>query len=67
MVPAIILFVCRSQPNLYNILSIGQVFSFCCGSLLPVFGVESFGDVSPYVCSYYFSSVSNAEWPSFWK
>ena len=25
----------------------------CCGSLLPVFGV-SFGDVSPYVCSYYF-------------
>ena len=41
---------------------------FCCGSLLPVFGCflcQSFGDVSPYVCSYYFSSVwllSNTFW-----
>ena len=32
--------------------------------MLPVFG---FGDVSPYVCSYYFSSVSFAEWPPFTK
>ena len=24
------------------------------GSLLPVFWSQSFGDVSPYVCSYYF-------------
>ena len=23
---------------------------FGCGSVLPVFGVKSFGDVSPYVC-----------------
>ena len=29
----------------------------CCGSLLPVFGVKRFGDVSPYSCSNYFSSV----------
>ena len=35
----------------------------CCGSLLPVFGVKRFGDVSPYSCSNYFSSVSVAEWP----
>ena len=27
----------------------------------------SFGDVSPYVCSYYFSSVLVAEWPPFGK
>ena len=25
------------------------------------------GDVSPYVCSYYFSSVRVAEWPLFGK
>ena len=31
---------------------------------MPVFGVKSFGDVSPYVCSYYFCSVSVAE---FWE
>ena len=30
------------------------------------FGVR-FSDVSPYVCSYYFSSVSVAEWPPFGK
>ena len=30
------------------------------------FGV-SFGDVSPYVCSYYFGSVWDAEWRPFWK
>ena len=29
------------------------------------FWCQSFGDVSPYVCSYYFSSVSVAEWPPF--
>ena len=28
---------------------------FCCGSVLPVF-VVSFGDVSPYLCTDYFSS-----------
>ena len=27
----------------------------------------SFDDVSHYVCSYYFSSVSIAEWPPFWE
>ena len=26
----------------------------CCGSLLPVYGVKSLGDVSPYMRSYYF-------------
>ena len=31
------------------------------------FGGQSFGDVSPYVCSYYFSSVSVADLPSFGK
>ena len=31
------------------------------------FWCQSFGDVSPYVCSYYFSSVSVAEWPPFLK
>ena len=31
------------------------------------FWYQSFGDVSPYVCSYYFSSVWVAEWPPFWK
>ena len=40
---------------------------FCCGSMLPVCGARGFGDVSPYVCSYYFSSVSVAERPSFGK
>ena len=35
----------------------------CC-----LFWYQSFGDVSPYVCSYYFfSSVWDAEWPSFVK
>ena len=28
---------------------------------------NGFGDVSPYVCSYYFSLVSVAEWPPFGK
>ena len=31
----------------------------CC-----LFLVSEFGDVSPYVCSYYFSLVSVAEWPT---
>ena len=31
------------------------------------FWCQSFGEVSPYVCSYYFSSVSVAEWPPFGK
>ena len=26
-----------------------------------------FGNVSPYVCTDYFSSVYVAEWPPFWK
>ena len=29
------------------------------------FWCQSFSDVSPYMCSYYFSSVSVAEWPPF--
>ena len=37
-----------------------------CGSLLPVFDV-SFGDVSLYVCSYYFCSVWVAEWLPVWE
>ena len=36
-------------------------FSFAC------FWYQSFGDVSPYVFSYYFSSVSVAEWLPLWK
>ena len=36
--------------------------------MLPVFFVcQSLGDVSPYVCSFYFSSVLVAEWPPFGK
>ena len=31
------------------------------------FWCPSFGHVSPFVCSYYFSSVSVAEWPPFGK
>ena len=31
------------------------------------FWCQSFGDVSPYVCSHYFSSVSLTEWPPFMK
>ena len=31
------------------------------------FWCQSFGDVSPYVYSYYFSSGSVAEWPPFGK
>ena len=31
------------------------------------FWCQSFGDVSPYICSYYFSSVWVAEWPPFEK
>ena len=27
---------------------------------------QSFGDVSPYICSYYFNSVSMAELTTFW-
>ena len=34
----------------------------CC-----LFWCQSFGDVSPYVCVYYFSSVWVAEWPHFWR
>ena len=34
----------------------------CC-----LFWCQSFGDVSPYVCSYYFSSVWVAECPPFGK
>ena len=40
---------------------------FCHGSLLPVFLCQMFCDVSPYVCSYYFSSVSVDEWPPLGK
>ena len=36
-------------------------------SMLPVFCVRNFGDVSSYMCSYYFSSVSVAERPPFGK
>ena len=39
---------------------------FCGSFLLLLFGV-GFGDVSPYVCTYCFSSVYNPEWPPFWK
>ena len=38
---------------------------FCCDTLFPIFWC--FGDVSPHVCSYYFSSVLAAEWPPFGK
>ena len=31
------------------------------------FWCQSFCDVSPYVCSYYFSSILVAEWPPFGK
>ena len=31
------------------------------------FWCQSLGDVSPYVCSYYFSSVSVSAWPPFKK
>ena len=31
------------------------------------FWCQSFGDVSPYVCFYLFSSVWVAEWPAFGK
>ena len=34
----------------------------CC-----LFWCQSFGDVSPYVCSYYFSSVWVGKWPPFGK
>ena len=34
-------------------------------SLLSVPFQGGFGDVSPYMCSYYFFSVSFAEWPPF--
>ena len=37
------------------------LFSVAC------FWYQCFGDISPYVCSYYFSSVWVAEWPSFRK
>ena len=40
---------------------------FACGFLLPVFGVRVSVIYSPYVCSYYFSLVSVAEWPPFGK
>ena len=39
---------------------------FCCGSLLPVFGVRGLV-VSPYIYFCYVSSVWVAEWPSFGK
>ena len=35
-----------------------SIACFCC---------QSFGDVSSYVCLYYFSSVMVAEWPPFGK
>ena len=31
------------------------------------FWCQSFGDVSPYVCSYHFSPVWVTEWPTFGK
>ena len=35
--------------------------------LFACFWCQSFGDVSPYVCSYYFNLVWVAEWPIFVK
>ena len=42
--------------NVYNIgYDLNESWKFCCcGSLIPVFGVKSLGDVSPYMRSYYF-------------
>ena len=61
--------ICAVTAELINALvfatqivqSIPQL-QFRFGSLLLVFGV-----VSPYLCSYYFSSVWVAEWPAFGK
>ena len=50
-----------------NLLLTVPRWYFCCGSLLPVFWYQSFGDVSPYVRSFHFSSVWVAEWPPFWE
>ena len=46
---------------LWEFLSVLLYFSVAC------FWCQSFYDVSPYVCIYYFSSVSVAEWPPFGK
>ena len=35
------------------------------GANLVCFSCQSFGDISPYVCSYHFSSVRVAEYPPF--
>ena len=40
-----------------------SVVVLCC--LLHCILCQSFGDISPYVCSYDFSSISIAEWPPF--
>ena len=50
----------------------GSLFSVFLGDsfvvlLCCLFWCQNFGDVSPYVCPYYFSSVSVAEWPPFGK
>ena len=39
----------------------------CCAFLVSEFQGGGGGDVSTYVCSYYFSSVWVAEWPAFGK
>ena len=54
----------RYQVSVYR--TIGPLFVFSCGSLA-CFWCQSFGDVSPYVGSYIFSSVSVSEWPPFGK
>ena len=46
---------------LIGALDFELIFSVAC------FWCQSFGDVSPYVCSYNFSSVSVAEWPPLGK
>ena len=57
---------CTTSETEGDVVHINQYFiadvpmrQFCCGSLLLVL-CQIFGDVSPYVCSYYFSSISVA-------
>ena len=42
-------------------------WSFCCGSMLPVFGVRVSVTFHQHVFILFFSSVSVAEWPPFGK
>ena len=57
----------KANPPSNSLLTVPRLVVVLLWFYFACFWYQSFGDVSLYVCSYYFSSVSVAEWPPFGK